>query len=107
MEDNKFEFLIDSVVFHDGLYTLGGICNAGIIKKGCVFTIAFQTLFKLNAQGGYDILEKKNIRSILVTVRKITAYRKELDELPVGLSGAIVVQGQGCDQLLKKDIMQG
>lgn len=82
---SSMEFLIYEV-FHDG----GGPRVSGIVNKGSV-SLGAEFVAVRDGSGSSNPVKLK--------VSKIIAYRREITELPTGMSGELHVDGNGIGQL--------
>lgn len=89
------EFLIHDVQEKDGIYYVTGICSSECdsIKVGSQFSKIYKNILKLTSEKNYEIVSRENIRDAKLLVDEIKAYRHNLDELPPGMSGELILSG--------------
>lgn len=93
---SSIEFLISaSSSSGDGL-VVQGVCNAGIIKLGSQFAEL------IKESDGQAISVKPALQ-----VSKIIAYRREIDELPTGMTGELHLSGKIDAQLVHGHLLKG
>jgi hypothetical protein len=87
------EFLIDDIQEENGSYHVTGICSGSPIKSGSEFIKVYKNILGTTSDGSDEVIDKQDIRDIHLIVKEIKAYRHTLDELPVGMSGELVLAG--------------
>ena len=88
----NIEFLVHDVRVEHDVALISGIVNMGEIPIGTVFTRARQ--------------ESSAVQEIHLTVSKIIAYRREIDSLPVGMSGELHLVGAEAAILTKHTMLE-
>jgi len=87
------EFLISDASASPGEIVVRGICNQGCIGLSQSFSCV-----DVNAEGpSYPVN---------LVVSKIVAYRREIDELPSGMSGELHLSGSTLVQLKHGDMLK-
>jgi hypothetical protein len=89
---SDIEFLIHEVRTEAGVTFASGIVNKGKIPVGTAFTSVNQI--------------ESGTHEVYLSVKRIVAYRREIDELPSGMSGELTLEGQGADLLRKHDLLE-
>jgi hypothetical protein len=89
---SSVEFLVHETHEEAGNLVVGGIVSKGDVAKGMIFTLVRA------ADSGE--------RRVELVVTKITAYRRELDELPKGVSGGLFLVGLGANLLKRHDKLE-
>lgn len=85
------EFLVHEVRSDGGVTFVSGIVNKGSILEKLSFTSIRS--------------EVTDSIPVVLTVTKIVAYRRELRELPRGMSGELHLVGEGAELLKKHDML--
>lgn len=88
---SDIEFLIHEVRTEEGVTFASGIVNKGKIPIGTAFTSVKQI--------------ESGTHEIHLSVKRVVAYRREIDELPQGMSGELTLEGQGAELLRKHDTL--
>lgn len=89
---SDIEFLIHEVRIEAGVTLASGIVNKGKIPVGTSFTSVNQA-----ASGTH---------AVHLLVKKVVAYRREIEELPAGMSGELILEGRGTELLRKHDMLE-
>lgn len=87
------EFLISEAIENEGGLIVRGVCNKGDIRVGAVFS-------SLRNSDGLE-------RELHFRVGKIIAYRREIDLLPMGMSGEIYLNGDNFSDIVHGDMLSG
>ena len=97
--DSKIEFLVHRILSQGDGVIIQGIVNSGNIKVGDAF------LNVHNRSSGEEAINlgKKLISPVIIS--KIIAYRREIDELPKGMSGELHVHGACSDLIGEHDLL--
>ncbi len=85
------EFLVHECRQDDGATTLTGVVNVGEVKVGTVFETASGESAAKTSMGPTS--------PIHLSVTRITAYGHQIDELPEGMTGELIVEGEGVEEL--------
>ena len=85
-------------------WRVGGRCYLGPIRLGDTFTAIFEFIGDIQDDTAYT---KQVIRRGLLhmEVKTITAYGYSLDQLDMGVSAALLLEGTGGDQLKLKLVL--
>jgi hypothetical protein len=102
------EFLIYDVQEENGVYHVSGICSSECdsIKVGSQFFKIYKNILKLTSDKNYEIVGREDVRDTKLLVSKITAYRHSLDELPPGMSGELILEGDEGVVLRKSETLE-
>lgn len=85
------EFFVDECRKDDDATIITGVVNVGVVKIGTVFnTASDESAEKTSSKPGSPIE---------LSVTRIAAYGHYLDELPKGMTGALVIEGDGVEDL--------
>ncbi|NQU21596.1 MAG: hypothetical protein HQ567_09960 [Candidatus Nealsonbacteria bacterium] len=88
------DFLIDECRQDGGDQFVSGMLCAGTIVLGTEFVLASDTPTDSNEPD-------KEPRPVKLLVRGIMAYDHQLQELPQGMSGELLVEGEGAEAIRK------
>jgi hypothetical protein len=86
------EFLIHEVRVEAGIALVSGIVNKGAVPIGASFTSVKRATSEVSV--------------VHLLVKKIVAYRREIETLPAGMSGELTLEGQGMEVLRKHDMLE-
>lgn len=99
------DFLIDSICMGENGYSVKGVCNQDSVKVGSSFFKIYRYIMKPTSEGFFTITGKEYIRDIKLQVKQIQAYRHTLDELYEGMSGELLLEGEGGEYIQEKDVL--
>jgi hypothetical protein len=91
-------FLVHSVMSVDGDFLTGGIVDSGAVRCGTVF----REVALLREDGSRGAAEE-----IELSVVKIVAYQRDIDELPQGMSGGLHLRGRGGHLVKENTTLRG
>lgn len=74
---------------------------------GSQFSKIYKNILKLTSDKNYEIVGKEDFRDTKLLVNEITAYRHSLDELPPGMSGELILEGDERVVLRKSETLEG
>lgn len=86
------EFFVHEARLEEGGALVSGIVNKGIVRRGDVCPAAR--------------LETRAKQAVSLSIARIIAYRRELDELPTGMSGELRLVGKGADLIKRHDMLE-
>jgi hypothetical protein len=86
------EFLVHDVRVEERDVLVSGIVNKGEIRRGDICCAARP--------------EEQPEQAVSLSIVRITAYRRELDELPTGMSGELQLIGKGANLLKEHDMLE-
>jgi hypothetical protein len=89
---SDIEFLIHEVRTEAGVTFASGIVNKGNIRVGTTFTSVRQV--------------ESGTHEFHLSVKKVVAYRREIDDLPSGMSGELTLEGQRAELLREHDMLE-
>ncbi len=85
------EFFVFECQQVDGATILAGVVNLGVVKIGTVFDAATgESVEKTSSEPG---------SSVRLSVTRIVTYGHQVDELHQGMTGELVVEGDGLGEL--------
>lgn len=86
------EFLIHEIRVEAGVTLASGIVNKGGVPIGTTFSLVRHP--------------SSEVREVHLSVKKVVAYRREIGELPSGMSGELTLEGRGAEHLSKHDMLE-
>ena len=105
MAEKDIEFMVDSVTLESDFLLVQGACNRGSICVGDKFGKAYKHELEEESDGGYCVSKQYNERSVVLTVEKIRAYGHDIDELAEGMTGELLLLGQGSEHIKINDLL--
>jgi hypothetical protein len=90
---SEVEFYVYDARSEGGLRLVAGVVNKGSIPVGLVFK---------SVRSGIS-----EVKPEALAVAKTITYRREVAELPEGMSGELQLLGEGIDSLQKRDMLVG
>ncbi|MDJ0725345.1 MAG: hypothetical protein QNJ38_09560 [Prochloraceae cyanobacterium] len=101
------KFIIYRVYEQEDGYLVTGICDGdsspeNCLKIGDIFLKAYKNIFEKTS---LKLIETKDIRDLKLEVKKIVAYRHQLEELPLGMTAELYLTGDRTANLEEKDIL--
>ena len=86
------EFMADKVERQSAHIAVRGAVNAGLLRVGTGFTHVSQ---KPRAQAAAD-----DLHPVSLVIVRITAYGRDLDQLPEGMTGELHLSGTGFEAVV-------
>lgn len=100
------EFFVDTVSVEENIYYLTGVCDRGIITLDSFFYKIYRYTRGKDSQGFPVTSGKEFLSDTKLQVKRIRAYRHDLDELHQGMSAELWLIGEG-EVYLKPKLLLG
>lgn len=103
MSQSKVEFYLSVVEAWTNGARVQGRVNVGELRVGDRFDRAWHDAFGMRDSGTFELVERQDVRQTDLAIEEILSYGRQLDSLSAGMTGQLLLSGQGSKLLNVQD----
>jgi hypothetical protein len=105
MSGNKAEFHVDATAGACDGVSVEGRVTVGNLRIDDVFDLVCHDVFEMTASGGYELVRRNELRRVTLLIKDIVSYRHHVDGLSSGMTGQLILVGDGVGMVRAKDTL--